>query len=73
MKHKIRLEEFEKFDTEVELASENDREHSKRLTAYLFPTTGDMHFKLYYDGDCKIRVNMCSAKDRLPFWCEYTT
>lgn len=57
MKHKIRLEEFEKFDTEVELASENDGEHSKRLTAYLFPISGDMHFKLYYDGDCKIRMN----------------
>lgn len=57
MKHKIRLEEFEKFDTEVELASENDGEHSKRLTVYLFPITGDMHFKLYYDGDCKIRIN----------------
>ena len=57
MKHKIRLEEFEKFETEVELASENDGEHSKRLTAYLFPVDGSMHFKLYYDGDCKIRMN----------------
>ena len=57
MKHKIRLQEFEKFDTEVELALETDGDYSKRLTAYLFPISGYMHSKLYYDDDCKIRMN----------------
>ena len=57
MKHKISLADFEKFDNEVLLTSSTEGNEFKKLTAYLFPVNGDMHFKLYYNNTCVLRMN----------------
>lgn len=57
MKHTIKLSDFEHFNPEVELAASSNGKNHKRLTAWLSVVDNSMHYKLYYNGECVLKMN----------------
>lgn len=57
MKHTIKFADFEHFNPEVELASSSNGENHKKLTVWISVIDNSMHYKLYYNRECILRMN----------------